>query len=118
MYVDSPETNQTITVVNMQDGAVLCRRHTNGELVPGLMVWVLAVALSCALLSTLLSVYLQLGNPTREMVFWIGMLPGMLLFGTGTEDELDRFGVFFCLTVFTCCYMFNLMQRYSGRRRS
>uniref|UniRef100_M4BR38 RxLR effector candidate protein n=1 Tax=Hyaloperonospora arabidopsidis (strain Emoy2) TaxID=559515 RepID=M4BR38_HYAAE len=74
--------NQTTTVVNLQDGAVLCQKHTNGELVPQLMVWILAVGLSCALLSTLLAVYLQLGNPTREMVFWIGMMPGILLFGT------------------------------------
>ncbi|POM65779.1 DNA polymerase epsilon subunit [Phytophthora palmivora] len=49
-----PGTNQTTTVVDMQDGAVLCHKH----------------------------MYLQLGNPTREMVFWIGMMPGILLFGT------------------------------------
>ncbi|KAG7381489.1 hypothetical protein PHYPSEUDO_005992 [Phytophthora pseudosyringae] len=78
-----PGTNRTTTVVNMQDGAVLCQEHTGG-MVPTLMTWVLAVALSGALLSTLLALYLQLGNPTREMVFWIGMAPGILLFGTGT----------------------------------
>ncbi|POM73567.1 Hypothetical protein PHPALM_9574 [Phytophthora palmivora] len=76
-----PGTNQTTTVVDMQDGAVLCHKHS-GELVPTMMIWVLSVSLSCALLSTLLAVYLQLGNPTREMVFWIGMMPGILLFGT------------------------------------
>ncbi|CAI5747425.1 unnamed protein product [Peronospora destructor] len=86
-----PGTNQTTRVVNMQDGAVLCHKHTNGELVPGLMVWVLAVALSCALLSMLLSVYLQLGNPTREMVFWIGMLPGVLLFGAAVLGTASLF---------------------------
>ncbi|KAH7476909.1 hypothetical protein PRIC1_000918 [Phytophthora ramorum] len=56
-----PGTNRTVTVVDMQDGAVLCHKHTNGERVPDLM----------------------LGNPTREMVFWVGMMPGILLFGTG-----------------------------------
>ncbi|CAI5723280.1 unnamed protein product [Hyaloperonospora brassicae] len=75
-------TNQTTTVVDMQDGAVLCHRRTNGQLVPHLMVWILAVGLSCALSSTLLAVYLQLGNPTREMIFWVGMLPGIALFGS------------------------------------
>jgi hypothetical protein len=84
--VFSPGTNRTTTVVDMQDGAVLCHQHTNGELVPGVMMWILAVGLSCALLCTLLAVYLQLGSPTREVVFWIGMMPGILLFGTGTGD--------------------------------
>ena len=99
----SPGTqNQTTTVVNLQDGAVLCQKHTNGELVPQLMVWILAVGLSCALLSTLLAVYLQLGNPTREMVFWIGMMPGILLFGTGTMHDalvlMDTLPLFVALT--------------------
>uniref|UniRef100_A0AAV1UKP4 Uncharacterized protein n=1 Tax=Peronospora matthiolae TaxID=2874970 RepID=A0AAV1UKP4_9STRA len=83
--------NQTTTVVNLQDGAVLCQKHTNGELVPQLMVWILAVGLSCALLSTLLAGYLQLGNPTREMVFWIGMMPGILLFGAAVLGTASLF---------------------------
>lgn len=57
--------------------------QTLGAFVPTVMTWILAVGLSCALLSTLMAVYLQLGNPTREVVFWVGMLPGILLFGTG-----------------------------------
>ncbi|KAG6613554.1 DNA polymerase epsilon subunit [Phytophthora cinnamomi] len=76
-----PGTNRTVTVVDMQDGAVLCHKHS-GAFVPTVMVWILAVGLSGALLSTLMAVYLQLGNPTREIVFWVGMLPGILLFGT------------------------------------
>ncbi|KAG1688112.1 hypothetical protein DVH05_003982 [Phytophthora capsici] len=59
-----PGTNRTTTVVDMQDGVVLCHRHS-GELVPAVMTWILA-----------------LGNPTKEMVFWIGMMPGIALFGT------------------------------------
>ncbi|KAG6972548.1 hypothetical protein JG688_00003919 [Phytophthora aleatoria] len=77
-----PGTNLTTTIVDMQDGAVLCHLHS-GELIPTLMIWILAVALSCTLLGTLFAAYLQLGNPTREMIFWIGMMPGILLFVTG-----------------------------------
>ncbi|KAL3667890.1 hypothetical protein V7S43_006771 [Phytophthora oleae] len=85
-----PGTNRTTAVVDMQDGVVLCHRHS-GELVPVLMVWILAVGLSCALLSALLAVYLQLGNPTKEMVFWIGMMPGISLFGTAVLCSASLF---------------------------
>ncbi|CAH0520172.1 unnamed protein product [Peronospora belbahrii] len=86
-----PKTNHTTTVVNMQDGVILCYKRTNGNLVPELMVWMLAVGLSCALLSTLLAVYLQLGNPTRGMVFWIGTMPGILLFGSAVLGTASLF---------------------------
>ncbi|CEG49846.1 uncharacterized protein PHALS_07587 [Plasmopara halstedii] len=80
--VNVPGINRTVALVNMQDGAVLCHKHT-GELIPTLMIWLLAVALSCGLSGTFLAAYLQLGNPTKKMIFWIGMMPGMLLFATG-----------------------------------
>lgn len=78
----SPGTNRTTAVVNLEDEKVLCNQHS-GQLIFTLMIWLLAVALSCALLSTLLAAYLQLGNPTRETIFWIGIIPGISLFITG-----------------------------------
>uniref|UniRef100_H3HDX1 Transmembrane protein n=1 Tax=Phytophthora ramorum TaxID=164328 RepID=H3HDX1_PHYRM len=109
-----PGTNRTVTVVDMQDGAR----------VPDLMVWILAVGLSFALLSTLVAVYLQLGNPTREMVFWVGMMPGILLFGTGSAalllwqrfylrfDNGDCFSITIAATVIAYAVAISMVVRW------
>ncbi|RLN71946.1 hypothetical protein BBJ28_00007502 [Nothophytophthora sp. Chile5] len=82
LHIPETSANTTVTVGNYWDGAVLCAEH-GGRLVPAIMQILLALSLSCALLSVLLALYLQLGNPTRELIFWLGTLPSITLMATG-----------------------------------
>jgi len=69
---------------------VLCARLALGALVPMVVRGAIAAGIGLAALSVVAAVYLHFGSPSREIVFWVGTVPGLALFFAGALSHCRR----------------------------